>query len=111
MPDFYIKQGNERPVISSQLSDSAGTILNLTNATVAFQMWRKGATTFKVNTAATIVTPPGTDGEVTYTFTDADTDTPGRYLGHWVVTFQGGAPETHPGDGYIIVEILGAPIA
>lgn len=110
MADFYIKQGDLRPLITSTLRDSTGAVINLTNAAITFKMWLKGAptATVKVDAAGAIVNPPGTDGKVSYTWVGTDTNTPGRYLAEWQITFTGALPQTHPSNKYLIIDVLPA---
>jgi len=106
MADFYIKQGDLLPRISSTLRDSTGAVVPLTNATVEFHMWAKGSSLTKVSGAAQIVSEAG--GTVYYQWAGNDTDTPGRYLAEWEVTFPSSLPETHPSNGYLVIDILPA---
>jgi hypothetical protein len=89
-PDTFLEKGN-------------GTPVNLTGATVKFIMREIGAGSAKVNAAATVV--DAATGQVRYSWTTNDLDTPSSYQAEWEVTYSGGAKETFPADGYIYVVI------
>ena len=102
--DYWIKKGDTTPAIASTLLDADGNPVNLTGATVRFIMRKKGASSAKVNAAATVVTPAA--GTVSYSWQSADTDTASRYEAEWEVTFSGGAKQTFPNSSHLIVEVL-----
>lgn len=102
--DFHIKSGDTTPVITATLTDANGAAVNLTGATVRFVMKKGGTATPKVAAAATVVSAVA--GTVSYTWTGANTDTPGIYSACWEVTFSGGTIQTFPNAGYTSVAIL-----
>ena len=92
--------------------DSSDVAIDLSTATaVQFRMRsvnvRPGGT-FKVNAAGSFVSKPA--GTLRYTWITGDTDTPGRFVGEFVITFPGGV-QTVPTRGglEIIVEDGGLP--
>ncbi len=108
MADFTIKKNDLLPVIEAILKDANGNVVDLTDATeVNFIMQAQDSDTPKVNTKsgtpATIVNPTG--GQVRYSWTGTDTDTPGMYFAEFEVDW---TPElqTFPNRGFIIVEII-----
>jgi hypothetical protein len=103
-PSFWIKQGDTAPSIAYQLEDGDGTPVDITGAAVKFIMYAPGASSPKVNTAATITT--AATGMVAYTFNASDTDAIGDYLGEFQVTFAGGAVETWPDGDWLKIRIL-----
>jgi hypothetical protein len=108
MDSFTVKTGNRREPIQRTLKDSAGVVVNLTGATVKFRMRTNrpaGTGSFKVDTTATIVNAPGTDGLVKYSWAAIDVDTPGAYRGWFQVTFGDGTVQTFPNDGWILVNV------
>lgn len=107
MDSFTVKSGDRREPITRTLRDSASAVINLTGCTVKFRMKKKrgSAGAFKVDTAATIVTPPGTDGIVRYSWAAIDVDTPGSYRGWFEVTFADATKQTFPNDGHILVMV------
>jgi hypothetical protein len=100
---FYIKRNDTSPSISATLA-SDGTAVDLTGATVKFIMRLPGATSAKVNTAATVVS--AADGTVRYDWVAANTDTAGLYQAEFEVTFAGGAKRTFPADDYLYVSVV-----
>lgn len=102
MPDFTIRKDDTLPLIEATLQDADGVTVDLSGATVKFQMRARGSATSKVDSAATVVAP-ATSGVVRYTFVAADTDTAGRYVGSFEVTFSAGVIETFPNNADIDV--------
>lgn len=64
--------GNRNPSITENLIYADGSPVDLTGKTVKFKAREVGASTLLVDQAATIVTPPGTDGIVRYDWSAAD---------------------------------------
>ena len=74
-----------------------GDAVDLTGKTVTFKMRAVGSATLKVSAAASIVTPPGSDGAVRYDWGATDLDTAGDYLAWWeVTTTADGKVQAHP---------------
>lgn len=84
MSDFQLPKGALLPLLTATLSDENGAI-NLTGATVKFQMRLPGSSTLKVDANATVVS--AALGQVSYTWVAADTDTIGIYVGWFLITF------------------------
>ena len=100
---FYIKQGDTSPAIEYVLSPDT---VNLTAATVVFNM-RAVNGTVKVNRqAATVTTATGTP-TVQYDWQVANTDTAGVFQAEFEVTYSDLSVETFPNDGFIAVQIVG----
>ena len=104
MDPFEIKRNDLRPVLIANLVDAEGAIVALTGASLRFHMKKAGATTTKVDAAATITT--AASGLVRYTWLSGDTDTHGDYEGEFEVTYSGGDMQTFPVNGYIPISIL-----
>jgi hypothetical protein len=102
-PDFNWTQGDTAPAIAEQLFDGTGTAVNLSGATVKFQMAGPGQATAEVDATATIT--DAALGKVSYTPITADTDTIGVYMVQWKVTFGGGAIERFPNSDYQKIKI------
>ncbi len=79
---WYVDDLN--PSITETITDTAGTAINLSGATVVFRMRAVGSDVLKVDTTATVVS--AVDGEVQYDWSSADVDTAARYLCWWEVT-------------------------
>ena len=103
-PTFYIKQNDTRPELDVFLRDDKDRTINVTGATVKFNMRNASDNIVKVN-AGSVTTVTSTGGRVKYSFSSADTDTAGNFDGEFQVTFVGGQVETFPNDGYIKVII------
>jgi hypothetical protein len=103
-PTFYIKQNDTRPELDVFLRDDKDRSINVTGATVKFNMRNSADNVVKVN-AGSVTTVSSTSGRVKYSFTTADTDTSGNFEGEFQVTFVGGQVETFPNDSYIKVII------
>ena len=88
----YIKQNDTSPTLDAILTDADGNVVDVTAASVRFHMQKIGATTLKVDAAATVV--DGAAGHVRYTLQAGDTDTPGSYKAEYEVTFLDGSIET-----------------
>lgn len=107
MDSFTVRSGDRREPIQRTLRDSAGVVVNLSGSTIKFRMRKKRGSggTFKVDTAATIVNAPGTDGVVKYSWAAIDVDTPGAYRGWFEVTFGDGTKQTFPNGAWILVMV------
>jgi hypothetical protein len=116
-PDAVWARGNTLPAFSQTLRDANG-VVSLTDATVKFRMWH-GTTpdcldyelpspSLKIDAAATIVAP-ATAGNVSYTPTATDTDTPGYWLARWKVTFASGGILEFPNDRPLSILITDSP--
>ena len=103
-PTFYIKQNDTRPELDVFLRDDKDRSINVTGATVKFNMRNSADNTVKIDTGS-VTTVSSTAGRVKYSFTAANTDTAGNFEGEFQVTFVGGQVETFPNDGYIKVII------
>ena len=103
-PTFYIKQNDTRPELDVFLRDDKDRTINVTGATVKFNMRNASDNIVKVN-AGSVTPVSSTSGRVKYSFNSADTDTAGNFDGEFQVTFVGGQVETFPNDGYIKVII------
>lgn len=101
--DWYWKANDTAPAIEGQLTDSSGSPVDVTGASVTFIMKAVGGNTPKINAAATIVT--AASGIVKYTPATGDTDTAGDYLAEFQVIFGDGSKETFPNPAYLAVTI------
>ena len=106
MATFKIKRNDTAPSISSTLTDSTGTAVDIQSATVDFHMVDR-ALEVKVDASANNdqVTDgsDGSTGMVSYDWAAADTDTSGWYWGEWEVTFSDGTIRTFPTPGRITI--------
>src|SRR5262245_7869430 len=100
MADWTMRQNDRLPSIAATLKNADGTAIDLTGATVKFQM-NSAAGVNKINTAATVLV--AASGTVQYDWGATDTDTAGEYVGCWEITFGSGKKTTCPnGSNYSI---------
>lgn len=92
--------GSTAPSLTDTIR-SGGSAVDLTGATVEFQMRPVGAATLTVDAAAVVVTPAA--GAVRYDWAGGDLGAPGDYLAWWVVTLAGGGVLHSP---EFLVEVL-----
>lgn len=105
---FVIKQGDRLPSLEATIKkESDGSVVDLTTALgVTFRMWKQRVSggTYKVNTAAVVVTPAA--GTVRYDWTASDTDDAGDYLAEFVIAWPSSKTQTVPTDGAFHVRVL-----
>lgn len=87
-------QGDTAPDITAQIheEDDPLVAVNLTNASVKFQMRKTDDRRFTVNAGATIT--DAANGLVRYSWGPNDLATPGEYMIQWEVTYLGGRIQT-----------------
>lgn len=107
MADFEIKAHDRLPSIRAQLMTETDEVpVDLTAASsVRFIMTTAVGASSKVSAVAVVESPPSA-GIVRYDWIAADTDTPGKYLGEWEVTWVGGKKQTFPTGSYHTIEVL-----
>lgn len=101
---FYIKQNDTVPSIRATLQNGNGNPIDLISANVRFHMRAVGASTAKVDAAATVIS--AASGIVQYDWAAGNTDTIGIYHAEFEVTYPDSTIETFPNDGYILVQII-----
>lgn len=105
MSRFTIKRGDRLPTLRYTLNGADGLPMNLTGATVVFNMRLRSDSSLKVNRGAvTIVTP--LSGLVDYAWSATDTNTVGTYDAEFEVTIAGLAM-SFPNDSNLVIEIIG----
>jgi hypothetical protein len=100
---FFIKRGDTSPSLIYALLPVS---VDLTGATVRFNMRARSGTVVVNRQAAVIVTASGTP-TVRYDWQSADVASAGFYEAEFEVTYTGGAIETFPNDSFIGVSIGG----
>jgi hypothetical protein len=84
--------GNTYPILNGTITDATGVAVNLTSASVKFQLRESSDYTFTINAACTIVN--AALGQVSYTLAANDLNRPGTYLACFQVTYAGGQVQT-----------------
>ena len=103
-PTFFIKQNDTRPSLEVYLRDDKDRPVDITGATVVFNM-RNAATDVAVVTNGTVAVISTSAGRGRYTFVAADTATAGTFDAEFQITFAAGGVETFPNDGHIKIII------
>lgn len=102
--DINIKQGDTLPVYTDTLALDDGTPVNLTGASVRFVM-RSQTTSAPVALTGIAAITLAAGGDVSFTFSSADTASAGMFMANWIVTFSGGQTMTFPTTGYLWVSV------
>jgi hypothetical protein len=98
-----IFQGDTGPSILDTIADANG-VVDLTDHSVRFRMRLRESDSLTVDAVASIVNPPGVDGQVRYDWAPGDTDAPGVYDAWWVVTTSGGVSQSTPEFLIVVAE-------
>lgn len=91
---FYIHRNDTAPALQATLRDYAGTVINLTGATVTFTMVGSDGTKKVNRQSATVVDAAG--GIVKYVWQVGDTNEAGSFKGQWEVTYSDLTKQTFP---------------
>jgi len=96
-----VYKGQLSPSVTDTISVD-NTPVNLTGATVTFNMRLTTSSTVQLSHAATITSP--TTGQVQYNWNSGDTNTPGQYAFWWTITPSGGTAQDTPESNLEIIE-------
>lgn len=102
MADVTFVAGDSGPSLSGTLTDSTGAPINLSTASVKFQMRLASDRRFTVNDDAVVVS--GAAGTVRYDWAAGDLAVPGDYLSRWQITFSGGSIQHSEPENTITVD-------
>jgi hypothetical protein len=102
---FFIKQNDTSPALEGICRDGLGSPVDLTGASVVFNMRVKPAGAVKVSTGTMTAVGSAVNGRQQYVWTASDTDTAGTYEGEVQATFSNGKIRTFPPDGYFEVVV------
>ena len=113
MADFYLAQGDTSSALTETLKDATGAAVNIQGAAVHFDATPiHGGAKAENATAVNLQTGDGSDGskgKVAYGQGGSPWTTlpaaAGDYLGQFVVTFAGGAVQSYPNAGYILITV------
>lgn len=105
MADFNIKQNDRIPAFQATLLDGYGNPVNLTGATVVFNM-KSSAGVAKI-TAGTCSIVTATAGIVSYAWAPGDTNTVDTFSAEFEVTFPSGLNASFPNDSNLQVVVYG----
>ncbi len=97
-----IKRGDTLPALVINLTDG-DVAVNLTSATAVKVIGKRGTVAAFTDTNPTRDNPAG---KVTHTWLAAETAIAGRIAVEVEVTWPGGAPQTFPNSGYLVVTIV-----
>lgn len=95
---FYLKSGDTAPVLEATLEDGSGNPIDLTGASVQFNLRQARAGDLLIDNGMTIA--DASNGLVRYSWADGETDVNGRYRAEFIVTYGDGSIETFPNSGY-----------
>ncbi len=99
-----IKQGDTLPVITATLTGADGNPIDLTGASVKFNMRRRSTPVIDHGTCT--IVGAATDGVVSYAWTAEDTANDGEYRAEFEITFGDNSILTVPNDSDITVTIV-----
>lgn len=104
MSQFSIKSGDTSPDIKVQLLNENRDPKNLqTVSEVRFVMEHAGDDSVVVDDTGSVTDT--TDGIVSYSWSDGDTDQAGYHRAEFEITYHSGKVETFPNSGYIDIDI------
>jgi hypothetical protein len=107
--DYYIRQGDHGVVIRSTLLASDQRPVDLAAASVRFQLASVNGGAALIDREADVeqvgAGDDGSKGQVSFTWDDGDTDTPGLFRATWEVAFSGGGVQTFPNDRDLLVRV------
>jgi hypothetical protein len=101
---FTIKKGDTSPFLVASLKDASETAVDLTGATVVFNMADLDDNLVVTNGSCTILNED--QGRIKYEWQTADTVNDGVFRGEFQVTYVNGDVETFPNASYFRVRIL-----
>lgn len=102
MDVFSLKQDDTAPALRFRLFPRS---VDLTGATVIFNMKSRDDGTVKVNRASAEIVSATGQPEVQYEWSAGDTDTVGSFHGEFEVTYADGSVETFPSGEFIRIKI------
>lgn len=102
---FVAKRNDTRQYLLRTLTNADGTAIDLTNATVIFNMRIRNSSTLKIDGAAAVIVTAAS-GIVRYEWDTGDLDTAGFYEGEFEVTFGDSTVITVPNEEHIPITVI-----
>ena len=104
MADIVVKRCDTLPHVNATLYWQDGSNIDLTGATVRFQMHRRNSAALIVDSPSDVSDP--SSGSVVYRWTTQDTSVAGSFIASFRVTFGSGDVLTVPNNKYISVDVI-----
>ena len=95
---YHLKAGDTTPRLDATLLDSDDEPVDLSGVSVVLELLEPRGGDVALESAMDVVDPES--GTVRYDWGLNDTDDPGRYRAHFVVTYPDDSIETFPTDDY-----------
>lgn len=106
--DFFLGQSDTSPSLVMTLLEPGGAPVDLTGATVTFQIRRTTAPRTLAEGPATILAP-ATDGRIRYDWGTADAAVPGTYEGRAKVVLASGKQLSFPNYRTLRIDVTADP--
>ncbi len=102
---FVAKRNDTRQYLIRTLKNADGTVIDLTGASVAFNMRKRGTGALKVDGGVTTINDEA-GGVVQYEWAVDDLDTAGYYEGEFEVTLSDSTVITVPNEEHIPITVV-----
>lgn len=103
--NFELKENDTAPALEGICRDGFGSPVDMTGATVVFNMRLAPAGAVKISAGTMGAVGSATLGRQKYSWAASDTDTAGLYEAEVQATFSDGTIRTFPPKGYFTIDI------
>lgn len=103
---YTLKRGDRQPPLRALLLDALSRPIDLSGATVTFNMKPKPGCTGDQIEGGTVAVNDIAKADVQYEWMPGDTDVAGGYSGEFRITFSDASFESVPNDGMIDIQII-----